>query len=257
MKANPVASALILSLLSAASVGAAAIDVSSNYGTWTNGSNGGSGFLPWAFSDNNNNSTQFAGYFLGTSTAGAGDIDSGGSSFGVYANPGAAFANADRSFATSLATGDVFSFQLAVNFDNGNKGFNLYAGAQGEVFNFNLGGGAGVSSANAALNPISGTYDYGGADAVIDVQFSVTSVSSFDYSISRSSGTGTQGTLFSGSVTGLTESVSGFRFYNSGTDNGSAQNNLYFNSLEVVSVPEPSSLMLLAFAAFPLLARRR
>ncbi|GAB4174235.1 MAG: hypothetical protein Fur0032_13860 [Terrimicrobiaceae bacterium] len=237
-----------------------AADNSSNYGgTWTNGSNGGTGFLPWSLSNNDNPPTSFAGVFLGDSSLGAGDINVSGNSFGMYANPGGAFSNADRGFASALTTGNIFTFQIALNFDNGNKGFNLYAGAQGEVFNFNVGSGGSVSSANATLTPGPGVgYDYGGNDAVIDVNVIIASATSFTFDISRTSSLGNQGTLFSGTVSGLTEGISGIRFYVSDTDAGGApQNNLYFNNLSVV--PEPSGVALLGLGALSAawLARRR
>ncbi len=68
----------------------------------------------------------------------------------------------------------------------------------------------------------------------------MTSGPTFSYDISRTSSSGNQGTRFSGTVTGLTDGVSGFSFYVSGTDNGSSQNNLY-----VSAVPEPSTTALL------------
>lgn len=234
-------------LVAVAGVAAAQIatDNAANYGgSWTNGSNGGSGFLPWSISSNNNGSSIFAGSFVGSSTDGAGNINTSGVSLGLYANPSGAFVNADRALASALSAGSTLSFQLALNFDNGNKGFNLFAGSQGEVFNFNVGGGGSVSSANASLSAGSGLgYNYGGSDAVIDFTMTMLSASSFSYDISRTSSLGSQGTLFSGTVSGLTDNLTGFRFYVSGTDNGSAQNNLYLNNLSVI--PEPSSLALL------------
>ncbi|MFA6287816.1 MAG: PEP-CTERM sorting domain-containing protein [Opitutaceae bacterium] len=235
-----------------------ASDNASNYGgSWTNGSNGGTGFLAWSISNNNNGVTLFAGNFLGDSTAGAGNINTSGVSFGLYANPATSFVSADRGFALALTSGDVFTFQLALNADNGNKGFNLYAGSQGEVFNFNVGTGASVSSANATLSPGSGAgYNYGGNDAVLTVTISVTSASQFAYDISRTSSQGFQGTLFGGNVSDLTDDLSGFSFYVSGTDAGGApQNNLYINNLSVTEVPEPSTyaalvgLVVLSWAA--------
>jgi len=216
-----------------------AMDDATNYAGDINGQNGGTGFLAWSVTSGG----AFAGNFLGDSTAGAGDINTGGNSIGLFANPGGAFINADRGFISELVAGETFSIQLGLNFANGNKGINLFADTQGEVFNFNVGNNTGtVSSANAVLNPATSGYDYGGNNAVIDLSFTITSATSFDYSVSRTSEQGIQGTLFDGSVSGLTDGVSGFRLYNSGTDNGDAQNNLYANNLSVV--PEPSSLLL-------------
>lgn len=250
-------SGLAIGLATAANAATIAEDNASNYGgSWTDGSNFGTGFLAWTLSNNNNGVTLFAGNFLGDSTGsppldpGAGNINTGGVSFGLYANPALAYTNADRAFALALTTGNTFTFQLGVNYDNGNKGFNLFAGTQGQVLNFNVDLGASVSAASGAtLNPGPGAgYNYGGNDAVINVTVGVTSPTQLSYNISRTSSQGFQGTLFSGSVTGLTDSLSGFGFYVSGTDaGGAAANNLYFNSLSVV--PEPSALALLGLGA--------
>lgn len=244
MKHLCLASAIVLASLTAASAQIASDNASNYGGTWGNGTNGGSGFLPWSIT-NNNGGGNFAGSFTGNSTAGAGNINTSGVSFGLFANPAAAAINATRAFSVSLASGNIFTFQLALNFDNGNKGFDFFAGSQGTVFNFNVGGGASVSSANATLNPGSGqAYDYGGNNAVFNVTLSMTSSTQFSYNISRTSSQGNQGTLFSGNVTALTQAPSGFGFYVAGTTAGGAQNDLYANSLSVV--PEPSTYALLA-----------
>lgn len=219
-------------------------DKASNYGgTWTNGSNGGTGFSPWNLTGNNNdNSTLFAGYFLGDSTAGSGDINTAGVSFAVYANPGNAFANADRNFDSSLLSGQTFSLDLAVNFRNGNKGFNLYDGAT-EIFNFNV--GSNMYSINGVDTGL--TYD---AASVFHLSFTQTSLAGGTYTVSRGAN------MFSNTYTG---DASGFRLYNSGTDDGGNSNNLYFNNLTIV--PEPSTLSLMAcpaiFGAWFFIRRRR
>jgi hypothetical protein len=177
-------------------------------------------------------------------------------SFGLFANPVAASVTASRAFTTALVAGQTFSFELALNFDNGNKGFDLFAGSQGQVFNFHVGTGGSVSSSSATLNPGSGLrYDYGGNDAVIDVAISVLSPTSFSYQIPRTYSLGNQGNLFTGTVSGLTDSFSGFAFYNSGTDRGASENNLYFNNLHVV--PEPSASLLIALGGIACTLRRR
>lgn len=238
--------ALSLPLFATASLFAlTASDNAANYASWTDGSNLGSGFAPWSLNDNNDGSTVFAGHFLGDSTAGAGNINTGGNAFGMYANPGPAFSTAIRSFGSALTTNDQFSFQMALNNDNGNKGFNLRTGGD-SIFNFNVGSGGSVASANATLIAGSGLgYDYGGSDAVINVVLLITSATSLDYEIARSSSQGFQGTLFSGSVTGIAGSIDNFEFYVSGTEGGDV-NNLYFNNLEVSVVPEPGTYALLA-----------
>lgn len=238
----------------------AASDNASNYSEFITGTNGGTGFLPWTITSNNNDSTLFAGSFLGSSTPGAGDINTGGQSFGLYGNPTGAFIDADRSFLTPLSVGSTFSIQLGLNFDNGNKGLTLFAGDQGEVFNFNVGNGSGgsVSSASAILVPDAGlAYDYGD-EAIIAVTISITTLTEFTYSVSRISEIGNQGVLFSGSVMDLTSPVTAFRLYVAGTDGGGApENNLFFNNLAVVPEPSAYAAMFGLAALGGVLLRRR
>ena len=239
-----------------------ATDNASNYGgTWASGDTGGTGFLAWSIS-NNDGGGNFAGSFIGSSTPAAGDINTGGVSFGLYANPGVAFINADRGFASAMSVGDVFSFNLGVNFDNGSKGFNLYSGGTGgaQIINFNVGSGAQIN-AGSGLTVNAGTglgYNYGGPSA-LGLTLTYTDATTLTYSVSRTSTQGNQGVLFSGTVTGSFSAPDAFRLYVSGTDGGGApENNLYANSLSVV--PEPSTYALLALsaaAAGGYMARRR
>lgn len=111
---------LVLALAWSVVAGASAqiaSDSAQNYSTWTPGSNGGYGFLPWSLSPwpNDNNS----GFFLATSTgngsAPSGGIDSpNGTAFGLYANGGFA-AVAQRPFLAPMTPGQTFS----VLWDNG------------------------------------------------------------------------------------------------------------------------------------------
>ncbi|PXA04367.1 hypothetical protein DDZ13_07495 [Coraliomargarita sinensis] len=222
---------------------------------WQNGDNGGTGFGAWDLTNNNNNGTDvFAGYFIGDSTDGAADINTGGESFGIYANPGSAFATANRSFTSALSVNDQFTINLGVNFDNGNKGFNLRTGGT-TAFGLNVGGGAQVNTA-FTNNPSTAVYDYGG-DALLQAVITVISANSLSYEVSRTSSQGTQDVLFSGTVTGISGALDNIELYNSGTDSGDAQNNLYFNNLSVTQVPEPSTLALLGGLLAMICLRRR
>ncbi|MEO6971267.1 MAG: hypothetical protein ABI217_10275, partial [Chthoniobacterales bacterium] len=223
---------MAVSLAASGAFAAEGTDNASNYGgTWTNGSNGGTAgtFNPWDLTNNNNGGSNFAGYFLGDSTLGSGDINTGGLSFAVYANPSTAFADAIRDFGSALSVGQTFSIDIAVNFRNGNKGLSLFDGGT-EIFNLNVGGN------DYQINGTSIGAAYS-STAVFSLALTQTSLTTGTYSVFYS---GTS-LFYTGGYTGL---ASGFKLYNSGTDTGDNANNLYFNNLAIV--PEPSSLTLIA-----------
>lgn len=235
----PLAAALALasSRLLASNAGS---DNASNYGSgWNNGSNGGSGFGAWNLgANNNNNSSSFAGYFLGSSTDGTGNLNTGGQSFGMYANPGPAFADATRTFTGgSLALDQTFTITLGVSFRNGNKGFELLSGAS-TVFNFNVG------ADTYRLNGVDLVLAYQ-PDSVFTIAVTPDTATSLVVLITRTTAAGGTEVAFSGpiSVADAT-TVSGFKLYISGTDNGNSSNNLYFNSISVGPnpIPEPATV---------------
>ena len=259
-----VVTALSLSMTaSAATVGS---DKASNYttATWINGSNGGTGFGAWGLTNNNNGTSIFAGYLIQDSTlnaSGNGNINTAGTSFGMYANPGTAFANADRSFVGALTLGQTFSMQLAVNFRNGNKGLNVYSGgAPGvgtQVFNFNtgnVGGTDGYYYTIGAGTAVNTGFAYA-ADSVFTLSYTQQTATAGMFTIGRTSA-GTPAA--NGSVNiplAATSGVSSFRIYNSGSTNSNSDN-VFFNNLAVV--PEPSSIALIAIGLTgAVIARRR
>ncbi|MBP7828587.1 MAG: hypothetical protein KA248_01575 [Kiritimatiellae bacterium] len=115
-----------------------AYDSSSYYGpgTFTNDANGGAGLNAWVISHNDgphDGYTNFAGAFLGDSTAsGGGDVNSvSNNAFGLYANQAGEdtgtnepMVEATRGF-TALAMGQSLTVDLGVNFRNGAKGMML------------------------------------------------------------------------------------------------------------------------------------
>ncbi len=234
-------------------------DFASDYGSsWNTGDNSGSGFNAWDIDNSNNNGdTVYAGAFIGDSSSGAADINTGtNQSFGLFANPVGAYISAVRGFSSNLSVNDQFNVKLALNFDNGNKGFNLRNGVT-NVFGFNVSNGANINS-QFINNATVARYDYGG-DALLNATVQITSSNSLSYEISRTSNVGTQGVLYSGSITDINLSIDNVEFYISGTDDGSPQNNLYFNSLQVTEVPEPahiSFIMLSSVIVLTLLRRR-
>lgn len=215
-------------------------DNAANYGGagepgWTNGSTAGAGFAAWNLYTGGGS----AGNFLGSSaTAGFGDIDTGGQSFGMWGNPTGTtnYFNAERAFSSALSTGDTFSIDLAIAYRNGNKGINLYAGGFGtEVWNFNAGG----DQYYAGGSTLGWAYDQASVFKLTATQTSATQVG-----ISLIRGTDT----YSTNVT-VASGLSGFKAYVGSTDDGNALNNLFINNLQTTVVPEPSTYALLALSA--------
>lgn len=113
--------------------GATYTDAATNYpgGSWTNGSNGGTGFKAWSIVADG-----------GSGWAGCGIWNSSvaglmmGEAFGYVGKVG--YVNIDRNFSQALNTNDSFAFDFGVNWDSdgGNKGFSLYANGV-EVINVN------------------------------------------------------------------------------------------------------------------------
>jgi len=172
-----------------------------------------------------------AGRFIGNSTAGAGDINTGGQSFGLYANPNGSpnpYAAAIRKFAKpALTTGDVFSFKLTVNNRSpGNRGFDLRNASGTGVFNFDVrsGGyyvnGDGGASLNASHN----------ANTIFTFTFTQRE-RRVDYTIQRTGGI-TANT--SGSFNVDSGTIADVRFYISGASAGDASN-LYFNQFSLTT----------------------
>jgi hypothetical protein len=198
-----------------------------------------------------------AGSFIGDSTSLApmntgGNVNTGGEAFGLFAHSGQSV-DASRSFDSPLGGGQTFTIQLAVNFRNGNKGFDLRDASSASIFNLNIGGDTyAVNNATTGNGVIfGGTYD---ANTVFSISMTQVDGTGGTWSITRSGGlTGT----VSGTYTGL---ASGFHLYNSQTTGaGAAEDNLFFNNMTVI--PEPSTYALLAgptlLGAFMFIRRRR
>lgn len=154
MKAIGLGCGLMIGMLAFASQarGAVYTDAATNYpgGSWTNGSNGGTGFKAWDIS---------LDFGVG-GWAGCGIWDSAGAglmmgqAFGYVGKVG--YVNINRSFAQALNTNDSFELDFGVNWDSdiGNKGFVLLSKGV-EVVNVNHGGYPGyltVNGANALTN---------------------------------------------------------------------------------------------------------
>jgi hypothetical protein len=138
-------------------MGATYTDSAANYPvvedvqSWTNGSNGGTGFGPWTIEAVSGSG--FAGAGIWDSTGAGLDM---GFAFGYVGKGVGAYVNIDRDFTQALNVGDSFAMDFGVNWDSdgGNKGFSLFANGV-EVVNVNHGSYPGeitLNGANAITN---------------------------------------------------------------------------------------------------------
>ncbi|MEC7273652.1 MAG: hypothetical protein VXU48_00220 [Verrucomicrobiota bacterium] len=244
-------------LLSYASMSYATIasDNAMNYlGGWTDLSNNGTGFNPWGFTMDVDDTVEIA-----DSTDGAGDINTSiltpfgdvNESFRLATDNGGDL-DVFRSFGggASLGAGDIFSFDLSVNYRNGNKGFDLRNAGTG-LFNFNVG---------------SDNYFFGGidlglegwayvSDGVYSLEFGFITETIMNAKITRTSDSDITRSFEIPNVA-LSGSIDNFKFYVSGTDDDSANNSLYFNNLAVIPEPSVYGLILGALALAARVSRR-
>ncbi len=221
-----------------------ALDTGANYGAgWTNGANGGYGFLAWEISAAQGSG--FAGNFIGDPfLAGIGGMAT--NSFGLYANPtnSGATVTVARGMSNAMAVGDTFSFQWAVNWDSdgGDKGFNLFSGGTG---------GTQLLNVNQAGFP--GDITFGGTNTGIAfgtnaMTWSFTLTTSTNLFVTSTGRDGSPATVFSTNLS-ILGGPDAFSFYASGMNAGD-QRQPYFNELKVV--PEPSTYALLGLSALAL-----
>lgn len=207
-------------------------DKASNYSSWINGSNLGTGFTSWDLWTQNTDASNYAGHFLGSSSAQAfGDINSTGQAFGMYGNPVGIFpqANAQRFLNNTgsaavagrqfLLPGQSFLIDLAIAYRNGYKGVDLMDQNFGLLFNFNVQNDLYSTTTSSDL-----TWTYS-QTSIFNLKVNQTDVNTYEVIITR----GTD-VYNSGPRTGQ---FSGFKLYVGNTNDGNDLNNLFFNNLQV------------------------
>ena len=224
-------------------------------GTWANAQNGGTGFAAWALTNGTN-----SGFFIGSSsTNGAsppsGNIDTSGESWGMFAS------NGDTASAVRKFTGPPTLVQLAVGqsislaMDNGvvqtggMVGFSLNDGMGSPRFEFYYLGGDSVDSYKININ--GAVFNLGlplTANGFSNITFTLGASSTWSLSITENGVAGTM-TYSSASFSNLAATnIAEIQLFD--VNGGSATNNdVYFNSLQINAVPEPSVMSLLAVSA--------
>jgi len=223
-------------------------------GNWTNGSNGGTGFLAWVLNPATNGNSGFF-YFDSNnngSTTGPGINSANSRSWGAYANSGNN-AIATRPFVTPLVVGQTFGASMDNGFiDNGSSVGVAVADATGtRRLSFDFLGGA----ANYRLTDASGTIDtgLGFTDGGLRTAMDLTGPNSYQFTVTRLSDGATYqhaGTLVAGG------SIDRFIAFNNNAGFNSS-NDAYFNKLIIAPVPEPTMVLIICGAAGGLFAAGR
>lgn len=245
MRVLLLALASVASAQSLAVVFDCALDPAYNDG-WTSGDNGGSGFGAWSLTGGAN-----AGQFVASSNNNGGGggpgIDTGGLSWGAWANSGETSAAA-RSILTPVAVGETFFCQFDNGWiDNGSMvQVGLTAPGSGSVLRFT--GGTNnyelIDDAGTSMTSI------GFTDRGLILEWTVTSLTSYDFRVIRMADNMTWNT--SRNIANASFDRFIFQNINAGFN---PTNDAFINSTGVV--PEPSSLMVLGLAGIGLLIKRK
>ena len=196
------------------SVSVQATDAAENYSSWTNNSNGGSGFGSWTLQTTSGNSSQ-NGHFLSSGPP---------KRWGMYANSSQE-ANAIRNLSSSMSVGQSFRarFQNSYIGSGGSVGIALQNSSGQPLWEFYFIGGESSYRLNGAASGI------GFTTQSIDVE--VTLTGSTNYSARITVG-GSVHTFTGNLISQSNQTISRFREWNY---NAGADNNLYLQNLSVVT----------------------
>ncbi|MFM8682250.1 MAG: CotH kinase family protein, partial [Chthoniobacterales bacterium] len=206
-----------------------ASDSTANYGSWTNGANGGTGFGAWVFSETGAGSD---GFFIGTSGRRIHNASPDQQSFGIFAhtdNGGSpnASASATRLFGSTLGTNQTFSVKISPGgcAPSSHKGVQFGTSATNwfEFFASDFGSSPAYYFRNGGTTTRidSGSF-WANSDYTFDLSVTRTASNSYSVTIARGSQS------FTTNLTSAT-TVDRAYFYSFGNPNGDDTNNLYFN----------------------------
>ncbi|PQJ74063.1 T9SS type A sorting domain-containing protein [Polaribacter gangjinensis] len=191
-----------------------ASDIAGNYGgTWTNGSNQGSGFGTWVFT----NSVSNSGFYIG----GTGQGDP---SFGIYSENSGNFAAAQRNFSSALKMGEKISVNIGHT-----------ATINGEIFVQLLDDGAPVFTLKFVGGDDRWRINDGGSDFDSGQMYSANNSLAFTFSYNED---GTYSYSFgsgNGSNFTATNNISGINSIKFQTTNQGGGQNFGFNNLSIDS----------------------
>jgi autotransporter-associated beta strand protein len=200
-------------------------DNATNYGgSWTDGSNNGTGYNAWSITTGG----AASGTFIGDpSSGGMGTTGIGSTAFGLFGHSGQ-FVDAIRYFGAGgtnvpMQIGDEFSFYWAMNWDAGGgaKGFNLRADGT-TIFNVNNGSGDNIATTNGTAFTVFGTNP---------MLVTITRLNWTQYSFSMTARDG--GATYNTTINS-TANINNIAIYCGGQPDSNSNRNIFFNEFDFV-----------------------
>ncbi len=220
-------------------------DNAGNYSSWTNGSNGGTGFNPWVITAPSNAAN--GGFFRGSSTdndngiGGLPNINTGGNAFGLYSNSDITV-EAVRQIANAggFGIGQTLTFSMDNGGINTDKvvGFSLRNDDNENLMEIYFRGG----QANYEVNDAGGqtATSIGFTRGGIDVSITRTGTTSYSITIIRKENSASQ-TLTRNFISRTNSTPRKLRFFNFQAGSN-APFNFYFNNINITTPAPTGSL---------------